>query len=97
MKYRRVYFSLKRLPMSFQGKILEPSSIYNYLLNSLSPTDTFKVVEGRQEDAEEFLTFLLNGLNDEMLALLKSVEKEREPSEQAGSNQDQAGKNPSNH
>jgi len=73
-----------------QGKILEPSSIYNYLLNSLSPTDTFKVVEGRQEDAEEFLTFLLNGLNDEMLALLKSVEKEREPSEQAGSHHEQA-------
>jgi len=58
-----------------QGKILEPASIYNYLLNSLSPTDTFKVVEGRQEDAEEFLTFLLNGLNDEMLALFKSVDE----------------------
>merc|ERR1719411_862957 len=56
-----------------QGKILEPASIYNYLLN-LSSTDTFKVVEGRQEDAEEFLTFLLNGLNDEMIALLKLVE-----------------------
>lgn len=58
-----------------QGQILEPASIYNYLLNSLSPTDTFKVIEGRQEDAEEFLTFLLNGLNDEILALFKSVDK----------------------
>jgi len=61
-----------------QGKILEPASIYNYLLNSLSPTDTFKVVEGRQEDAEEFLTFLLNGLNDEMLALFKSVDQQQQ-------------------
>lgn len=34
-------------------------------------SDTFKVVEGRQEDAEECLTFLLNGLNDEMLISLK--------------------------
>jgi len=29
------------------------------------------VIEGRQEDAEEFLTFLLNGLNDEMISVLK--------------------------
>ena len=29
------------------------------------------MVEGRQEDAEEFLTFLLNGINDEMLSILK--------------------------
>lgn len=61
-----------------QGKVLEPTSIYNYLLN-LSPTETFKVVEGRQEDAEEFLTFLLNGLNDEMLALFKRVDQETTP------------------
>ena len=30
-----------------------------------------QVIEGRQEDAEEFLSFLLNGLNDEMIAILK--------------------------
>ncbi|KAK4872657.1 hypothetical protein RN001_014686 [Aquatica leii] len=35
-------------------------------------SDTF-VVEGRQEDAEEFLCCLLNGLNDEMLELMKLV------------------------
>ena len=29
------------------------------------------MIEGRQEDAEEFLTFLLNGLNDEMISVLK--------------------------
>ena len=61
------------------GKMLEPTTIYNYLLELDS--DTFKVIEGRQEDAEEFLTFLLNGLNDEMIALLKLVEQqERERS-----------------
>ena len=59
--------------------MLEPTTIYNYLLELDS--DTFKVIEGRQEDAEEFLTFLLNGLNDEMIALLKLVEQqERERS-----------------
>ena len=60
------------------GKILEPTTIYNFLLGLDS--DTFKVIEGRQEDAEEFLTFLLNGLNDEMISLLKLVEQERENS-----------------
>ena len=56
------------------GKILEPTTIYNFLLELDS--DTFKVIEGRQEDAEEFLSFLLNGLNDEMIALLKLVEQQ---------------------
>lgn len=36
-------------------------------------SDTF-VIEGRQEDAEEFLCCLLNGLNDEMLELMKLVD-----------------------
>ena len=51
------------------GMTFEASSIFQLLLSLTS--DTFKVEEGRQEDAEEFLTFLLNELNDEMLALLK--------------------------
>lgn len=42
----------------------EPAWIYKML--SGMRTDSF-VIEGRQEDAEEFLGFLLNGLNDEML------------------------------
>merc|ERR1719219_1527868 len=64
------------------GKMLEPTTIYNYLLELDS--DTFKVIEGRQEDAEEFLSFLLNGLNDEMIALLKMVDQqERERSNES--------------
>lgn len=42
----------------------EPYWIHKMLSGLRS--DTF-VVEGRQEDAEEFLGCLLNGLNDEML------------------------------
>ncbi|TRY74502.1 hypothetical protein TCAL_01665 [Tigriopus californicus] len=55
------------------GKSFEASSIYNMLLNLNN--DTFKVIEGRQEDAEEFLTFLLNGINDEMMSILKAAEE----------------------
>jgi ubiquitin carboxyl-terminal hydrolase 10 len=58
------------------GGSLEPSYVYKMLLNLSS--DTFKVIEGRQEDAEEFLTCLLNGTSDEMLALIKQVVQEKE-------------------
>jgi len=53
---------------------LEPSYVYRMLLNL--EEDTFKVVDGRQEDAEEFLTCLLNGLSDEMLAMMKLAAEE---------------------
>lgn len=49
------------------GNAFEPSYVYKILLES----DTFKVVEGRQEDAEEFLTYLLNMMDDEMQCLIK--------------------------
>merc|ERR550519_2473922 len=54
------------------GNALEPSYVYKTLLQLES--ETFKVVEGRQEDAEEFLTCLLNMISDEMLGLLKLTE-----------------------
>ncbi|KDR21218.1 ubiquitin carboxyl-terminal hydrolase 10-B isoform X3 [Zootermopsis nevadensis] len=54
------------------GTPFEPSYIYK-MLNCIR-SDTFKV-EGRQEDAEEFLGCLLNALNDEMLELIKLVEE----------------------
>lgn len=40
------------------GPAFEPSYIYKIL-------QTFE--EGRQEDAEEFMCYLLNGINDEMI------------------------------
>ncbi|KAK7869965.1 hypothetical protein R5R35_013739 [Gryllus longicercus] len=52
------------------GAAFEPNYIYKMLSNIQS--DTFKV-EGRQEDAEEFFSCLLNALNDEMLELIKLV------------------------
>merc|ERR1711962_1986978 len=55
------------------GLGLEPSVVFNMLLGL--EADTFKVVEGRQEDAEEFLTCLLNGLSDEMQEQMKAVEE----------------------
>jgi len=56
------------------GICLEPSYVYKMLLNL--EEDTFKVVDGRQEDAEEFLTCLLNGLSDEMLAMMKLADEQ---------------------
>lgn len=52
------------------GPAFEPTCVYRML--SVIRTDT--MVEGRQEDAEEFLSCLLNGLNDEMLDLMKLTE-----------------------
>lgn len=48
----------------------EPSWMYKILSGMRS--DSF-VVEGRQEDAEEFLGCLLDGLNDEMLDVSKDI------------------------
>lgn len=47
------------------GVAFEPSYVYTMLKNA-SCAGVFSV-EGRQEDAEEFLSCLLNGISDEML------------------------------
>ncbi|XP_060876558.1 ubiquitin carboxyl-terminal hydrolase 10 isoform X1 [Metopolophium dirhodum] len=44
------------------GPAFEPSYVYKIL-------PAFE--EGRQEDAEEFMSYLLNGINDEMIELIK--------------------------
>jgi ubiquitin carboxyl-terminal hydrolase 10 len=46
-----------------------------YKMLSKIRSETFKV-EGRQEDAEEFLSCLLNGLHDEMIEVMKFSEDE---------------------
>lgn len=47
------------------GIPFEPSYVYTVLKNT-SSAGVFSI-EGRQEDAEEFLSCLLNGISDEML------------------------------
>jgi len=68
------------------GNPFEPSYVYRTLLQIES--ETFRCVEGRQEDAEEFLSYLLNMISDEMLALLKlsepEVEEQRPRQEEGG-------------
>ncbi|XP_066596871.1 ubiquitin carboxyl-terminal hydrolase 10-A-like isoform X2 [Prorops nasuta] len=53
------------------GSAFEPISVYRVLRHTVA-AGHFSI-EGRQEDAEEFLSCLLNGINDEMLELMKLV------------------------
>lgn len=46
----------------------EPTDVYKLLNNSRG-----EFVEGRQEDAEEFLSYILNKLNDEMLEVSEKI------------------------
>ena len=57
------------------GVAFEPCYVYTMLKNT-SAAGVFSV-EGRQEDAEEFLSCLLNGINDEMLELIKLVNNDQ--------------------
>ncbi|XP_037085508.1 ubiquitin carboxyl-terminal hydrolase 10-like [Pollicipes pollicipes] len=62
------------------GPPFEPSYVYAML--SRVSSDAFRVA-GRQEDAEEFLTCLLSGLQDEMTEVLKVYKKSQEEVEPA--------------
>ena len=53
------------------GVAFEPSYVYTILKNA-SCAGIFSI-EGRQEDAEEFLSCLLNGISDEMLEVINSL------------------------
>ncbi|XP_044760353.1 ubiquitin carboxyl-terminal hydrolase 10-like [Coccinella septempunctata] len=72
----RISKSNKKKQGSFDfscGDSIEASSIYTILNDTRS--DSF-LVEGRQEDAEEFLGLLLNGLKDEMMNIIESCKTE---------------------
>ncbi|XP_012233401.1 ubiquitin carboxyl-terminal hydrolase 10 [Linepithema humile] len=68
----------------YSGVAFEPSYIYETLKNT-SAAGAFSV-EGRQEDAEECLSCLLNGINDEMLELMKLVPNDQNADTNANNN-----------
>ncbi|KAG1677968.1 Ubiquitin carboxyl-terminal hydrolase 10 [Nymphon striatum] len=60
-------FKNKRKDDLSYGKPFEPTNIHRMLSRLRS-----SCVKGRQEDAEEFLSCILDGIHEEMLALMKS-------------------------
>ncbi|XP_064610884.1 uncharacterized protein LOC135475070 [Liolophura sinensis] len=52
------------------GPAFEPANVYK-MLQVMESSSSFK--GGKQEDAEEFLSFVLNGLHEEMAAAIKQV------------------------
>ncbi|XP_065571927.1 uncharacterized protein LOC136034589 isoform X2 [Artemia franciscana] len=62
--------SMKPSTKISHGLPFEPSMVYSLM----QTFNAFKEI-GRQEDAEELLTVLLNALNDEMIELVKPVSK----------------------
>lgn len=59
------------------GAAFEPKAVYQVLSVMKSSLSE----KGRQEDAEEFLSFLLNGIHDELVALNKLVQPKSNPAE----------------
>ena len=59
------------------GEPFEPSSVYNVLTVMKTSENTFQ--RGKQEDAEEFLTCLLNKLHEEIGEAIKENEKKNSP------------------
>ena len=56
------------------GPSFEPTMIYRMLS---AVNISLAVKQGRQEDAEEFLSCLLNGLHEEMLAVLGAADDKK--------------------
>jgi hypothetical protein len=56
------------------GEPFVPEYVYNALRNQKK----FDTLRGRQEDSEEFLCFLLDGLHEEMTAVLKEQQDKLE-------------------
>lgn len=54
------------------GQSFQPTQIYE-MLSMLKPD----CIKGQQEDAEEFLSYILNGMHEEMVAVIKNFEKQR--------------------
>lgn len=62
------------VPEISRDSAFEPTVILK-MLQALR-TEMFPI-EGRQEDAEEFLSFILNRMNDEMIAVMKIIRKSK--------------------
>ena len=58
----------------YVGPTLEAASVF-HMLNTSKYAAVFK--QGRQEDAEEFLSCILNGLHDEMVASIQQFHKHK--------------------
>lgn len=81
------YYSIEFIN-EFQSERLENLDPYGepfvpeYVYNALRNQKKFDTLRGRQEDSEEFLCFLLDGLHEEMTAVLKE-QQDKKDAEQA--------------
>ncbi|XP_063441389.1 ubiquitin carboxyl-terminal hydrolase 10-like [Mytilus trossulus] len=69
------YKGKKQPPELPPGQMFEPTNVYK-MLQVLQDTATFKL--GRQEDAEEFLSCILDGMHEEMVACMRVHKGETE-------------------
>ncbi|CAB4406302.1 unnamed protein product [Rhizophagus irregularis] len=80
VRFIEEYKQMKRTESSEEfGEAFSPEYVYD-ALRGLKRFDSMK---GRQEDAEEFLGFLLDGLHEEFLAALKRADPKNQQSDKA--------------
>jgi len=80
VRFIEEYKQMKRSEGSEEfGEAFSPEYVYD-ALRGLKRFDSMK---GRQEDAEEFLGFLLDGLHEEFLAAIKKAEPKNQQSDKA--------------